>query len=155
VTSASGGERWSSASDGVAAELLRLLRSRTGEEEERGAGETEWRLGARDAIPTGISLSAVAHPRRRRTAAMWPAPGGARRASACGREGRGNRAAWLGWAEREAGRPSIACPLFFFFEIIFPKSLKETFEAFAKLFRGWSKKKNCSPQNSLQLCFNR
>ena len=35
------------------------------------------------------------------------------------REG-GNWAALSGWAEREAGRASSACPLFFFFEIIFP-----------------------------------
>jgi len=104
---------------------LRLLRLRTGEEEEGGAGETEWSLGTRDAVPTEVSRSAAPRPRRRRTAATWPASGGRRRASARGREReRGNRAALSVWAEREAGQPSSACRLLFsfFFEIIFPKA---------------------------------
>jgi len=87
-------------------------------------------------------------PRRvqcRRTAATWPAPGGARRAPRAGERGEGEAGRAAGSSEREAGRPSSACPLFFFFNLVSPKSLNNTFEAFTKLFRGWSKKKNCSP----------
>jgi len=88
-------------------------------------------------------------PRRVLDADVRP-PRGRRRVDKGGRPragegGRGNRAALSGWAKREAGWPSSACPLFLFFEIIFPKSLNETFEAFTNPFRGWSKKKNCSP----------
>ena len=115
-----------------------------GEEEEREERGTEWRIGARGAVPTGLSRSAAARPRRRRTAATWPAPGGARRAPRAGERGEGKRAALSGWAEREAGRPSSACPLFFFLNFFSPKSLNKTFDAFTNLFRGWSEKKNCS-----------
>jgi len=88
-------------------------------------------------------------PRRVHDADVRP-PRGWRRVDEGGRprvgeRGRGNQAALSGWAEREAGWPSSACPLSHFFEIIFPISLNETFEAFTNLFRGWSKKKNCSP----------
>ena len=106
--------------------LLLLLRSRTGEEREQG-GDRMGVLGARGGVPTGISRSAAARPRRRRTAVTWPASGGSRRAPARWREGRGKRAARLHWAEWEAGRPSSACPLFFFFQFLFSKKLKEDF----------------------------
>jgi len=59
----------------------------------------------------------------RRTAATWPTPGGARRAPRVGERGEGKRAALSDWAEREAGRPSSACPLFFFFEFLFLKKV--------------------------------
>ena len=112
---------------------------------ERGAGETEWRVGARGAVPTGVSRSAAARPRRRRTVATWPAPGGARRAP-CAEE-RGGETGPRCLAGPKGRRVGQAAPasFLFFFEIIFPKSLNETFEAFRNLFRGWSKKKNCSP----------
>jgi len=133
---------WPAASGGA-----RPAMARTGEERERG--------GHRMGVPGGAGWrpdrdKAMARPRRRRTAATWPAPGGARRAPARGREGRAKRAVQLGWAEREAGLPP-----FLFFNFFSPKSLNKIFEAFAKLFRGWGKKKNCYPQNSLQLCFNK
>jgi len=51
--------------------------------------------------------------------------------------------------------PAAPAPFSFFFNFFSPKSLNKTFEAFTNPFRGWSKKKNCSPQNSLQLCFNK
>ena len=63
----------------------------------------------------GEGGSAAACSRRRRTAATWPAPGGARRAPRAGERGEGKRAALSGWAEREAGRPSSACALSLFF----------------------------------------
>jgi len=56
---------------------------------------------------------------RRRTAAMWPSLDGARRAPRAGERGEGEAGRAAGWAEREAGRHSSACPLFFFFEILF------------------------------------
>ena len=143
MTIASGGERRSSASDGVAAELLRLLHSRMVEEEERGAGETEWCLWARDVVSTGISRSAAARQRRRRTAATWPTSGGRRRASARGREreGKPGRAVWLG---RKGGGSALQHlpPLLFFLNFFSPKRLNKIFEALKKLFRGWGKKKN-------------
>ena len=45
-------------------------------------------------------------------------------------------------------------PFSFFLNFFSPKSSNKIFEAFAYHFRGWSKKKKGSPQNSLQLCFN-
>jgi len=60
---------------------------------------------------------------RRRTAATWPAPGGARRAPRAGERGEGKLAALHGWAEREAGRPSSASPLFFSFVFLFSKKV--------------------------------
>ena len=69
-------------------------------------------------------------------------------------EGRGKpgRTAWLG--RKGGGWPSSAWPLFFFLNFFSPKSLNKIFEAFANLFRGWSKNKKGSPQNPLQLCFS-
>jgi len=72
-----------------------------------------------------------------------------------GERGRGNRAALSGWAEREAGRPSSACPLFFFLKLFSQKTSMRLLKLLQIFFRGWSKKKNCSPQNSLQLFFNK
>jgi len=121
-----------------------LLRSRTREERERG-GDRMGCLGARGGVPTEISRSAGRPcPRRRRTAATWPASGGARWASARGREGRGNRAARLGWAEREAGRPSSACPLFFFLNFFSPKIFQTHFDKFRFFFSFGPQNKRCS-----------
>ena len=58
-------------------------------------------------------------PRRVHDADIRP-PRGPRRVDEGGRpcageRGRGNQAALFGLAEREAGQPSSACPLFFFF----------------------------------------
>jgi len=101
-----------SAGNGAAAVGAAAAALASGEGE--GAGGTEWRLGARGAVPTGLSWSAE---RRVHDAGVRP-PRGRRRVERGGRpragEGRGGRAARLGWAEREAGRPSSACLLFFF-----------------------------------------
>jgi len=61
----------------------------------RSGEETEWGvLGARGSVSTGLSRSArQPRPRCRRTAATWPAPGGARRARPRAGEGRGKWAA--------------------------------------------------------------
>jgi len=105
---------------GALPQLLLLLR---GEEEERGAGRQNgvaWGRGT--ASRPGVGGSAAARPQRRRTATTWRAPGGARRAPRAGERGEGKRAALSGWAEREAGRPSSACPLSLFFEFLFSNS---------------------------------
>jgi len=100
----------------VRAELLRLrLRSRT-EEEEREARATErveWPGGAGrrpdqvKAVGRGASNAGVRPPRGRRRVDQ-----GGRRARERKGEGEAGRAA--GWAEREAGRSSSACPLSLF-----------------------------------------
>jgi len=104
--------------------------------EGEGNGEgTEWGgLGARGGVPTGIrpvgrGASTTPAYGRHVAGAGWSDA-----ASARGREGRGKRATLSGWAEREAGRPSSACP--FFLNFFSPKSLNKIFEAFAELFRG-------------------
>ena len=129
-----GGEQRSFSGDGTAAELLRLrLRSRAEEEEreERGQNGVAWGRGA--ASRPGEGGSAAAHPRRRRTAATWPAPGGARRAPRAGERREGKRAALPGWAEREAGRSSSACPVSLFF-ISFLKLFLNSFGLFKNHF---------------------
>jgi len=50
-------------------------------------------------------------------------------------------------------RPASAPFPFSIFFDFFSKSKNAIFEALANLFRSWSKKKNCSAQKSLQLCF--
>jgi len=122
-----------------------LLLSRTEEEKrERSGGDrmARWGMGCRPdrGKPVGRGASTTPAYGRHVAGAEWSEAGAAR-----GREGRGNWDTLPGWAEREAGWPSCACPLSLFFEIIFLKSLNETFEAFTNLFRGSSKKKNCSP----------
>jgi len=71
------------------------------------------------------------------------------------RGGRG--AGWLGWLRwlgwLVGAGPPVNSPPFSFFKLFFSKSLNEIFEAFAKLFRSWSKKNKCYPPNPLQLCF--
>jgi len=119
--------------------MLRLLLSRTEEGEGNREG-TEWGgLGVWGGVPTGIrplgrDASTTPAYGRHVAGAGWSEAASARR-----REGRGKRAALSGWAEREVGRPSSACPLFFFLNFFSPKSLNKIFEAFAKLFSGWSK----------------
>jgi len=73
-------------------------------------------------------------PRRQRTAATWPAPGGEGRARPCAAR-RGKK---LGRAsertEIEAGRPSSACPPFLsFFYFFFPNIFQAHFDLF-KIF---------------------
>jgi len=58
-------------------------------------------------------------------------------------EGKLGHTASLG--RKGGGSAQQRLPLFFFLSFFSPKSLNETFEAFTKLFRGWSKKKNWSP----------
>ena len=89
----------------------------------RGCGREWRRRGSRaDRIASGgagccpdrcVHDAGVRPPRGRH----WVERGG----RLCMGEGRGGRAARLGWAEREAGRPSSACPLFFFFKLLFQK----------------------------------
>jgi hypothetical protein len=75
---------------------------------------TEWRLGARGAVPTGVSRSASGGPRRRRMAAMWPASGGARWAPAHGRgEGETRPCGLAGPKGRRSAQQRL--PLFLFF----------------------------------------
>jgi len=88
---------------------------------ERGGDRMEWPGGAgqrSDQLKAGRS-------RRVHDADVRP-PRGRRRVDEGGRprageRGRGNRAALSGWAKREAGRPSSACPLFFFLKLFFQK----------------------------------
>jgi len=96
-------------------------------EEEREWEETEWRLGARGAVPTGVSWSASG-------SSTTPAYGrhvagvGWSEAGARARErGGGNWAARLGWAEREAVGPAAPAPFSLFFEFVFSKKLKYDF----------------------------
>ena len=120
---ASGG---ASAGNGAAAVTAAAAALASGEGE--GAGEwTEWCLGARGAVPTGVSRSASG-------ASTTPAYGrnvagvGWSKAGARARErgeGRPGRTAWLG--RKGGGRPSSACPLFLFFEFLFSKKLKYDF----------------------------
>jgi len=106
----------------------RLLLRASGEEEGVGRG-TEWRrLGARGGVPTGLCRSAGRpRPRGRRTAATWPALGGARRARPRVGEGEGELGRVAERAEREAGRPSSAYPLSPFFEFLFLIILPNSF----------------------------
>jgi len=90
---------------------------------ERGGDRMEWPGGAGrrpDQVKGG-------RPRRVHDADVRP-PRGRRRVDEGGRprageRGRGNWAALSGRAEREAGRPSSACPLFFFLKL-FSQKLK-------------------------------
>jgi len=59
---------------------------------------------------------------RRRMAATGPPRDGVRRAPRAGERGEGEAGRAAGWAERETGRPSSACPLSIFFEILFSNS---------------------------------
>jgi hypothetical protein len=90
---------------------------RAEEEGEGGRGGQNGRngLGACAGVPTRGVGGRPRRVQRRRTAATWPAPGGARRAPRARERGEGERAALPSWARREAGRPSSACPLFLFF----------------------------------------
>jgi len=94
---ASGGAR-----PAMAPRRLFLLRSWAENERERGgqygaSGGAGWRPD-RDK-----PIGRAARPRRRRTAATWLAPGGARRARPRAREGRGGEARPRGWMGRKGG----------------------------------------------------
>ena len=148
-----------------AAEWLLLRASeREGESASKGArlaAGTEADAVGRSWWPTRARLS------RRMLATRWPSSAGSprrhstavRARTRCGRErgeggGRGaGIPGWLRWLGRLVGAgPPVNSPLSLFLILFFPKSLNEIFEAFTNLFRGWSKKRKCSPQNSLQLC---
>ena len=125
-------------------------------EEEREREGTVWRLGARGAVPTGVSRSASGASTtpaygRHMAGVRWSKTGTRVR-----ERGGGNWAARLGSAEREAVGPAAPAPFsfFFFFNFFSPKSSNKICEAFANHFRGWSKKKKGSPQNFLQFFFN-
>ena len=101
-----GSEQRSFSGDGAVAELLRLLlRSRVEEEEreERAIERVEWPGGA------------GRRPDQVKAVGRGASNAGARRAPCAGERGEGKRATLSGWAEREAGRPSSACPLSLFF----------------------------------------
>jgi len=88
------------------------------------SGATKWSLGVRGGVPTrlrpvGRGASTTPTYGRHVAGVGWTKVGVAH-----GREGRGKRAALRGWAEKEASRPSSACPLFFFFEFLFSKKFK-------------------------------
>ena len=119
--------------------LLLLLRSQVGKERERGGDRME-RLGARGGVPTGLSRSAGRpRPRRRRTAATWPAPGGARRAHPHAGEGRGSWAARLSGPKGRRVGPAAPAP-FFFFLIFFLNSFSKFILANLKPFLALSPK---------------
>ena len=119
----------------MAPRQLLLLRLRSRAEKEREREGTEWRLGARDAVPTGVSRSAE---RRVHNAGVRP-PCGRRRVERGGRpragEGRGKpgRAAWLG--RKGGGSAQQRLPAFLFFEFLFSKKLKWDFWGFFKSFQ--------------------
>ena len=94
--------------------LLLLLRSRAEKERERGgqngaSGGAGWRPD-RDKL-----VGRAARPRRRRTAATWPAPGGARRARPRAGEGRGGWAARLDGPKGRRVSPAAPAPFPLFF----------------------------------------
>jgi hypothetical protein len=98
---------------------------RAEEEGEGGRGGDRMEGVAWEPAPASRPGGVGGRPRRvqrRRTAATWPAPGGARRAPRAREREEGERAALPSWARREAGRPSSACPLSFFFEFLFSNS---------------------------------
>jgi len=88
--------------------------------------------------PVGRGASTTPAYGRHVAGAGWSEGGAARRRE---RGGEAGRAVWLG---RKGGGSAQQC-LSAFFEFLFSKSLNKTFEAFTNLFRGWCKKKNCSP----------
>ena len=119
-----GGEQRSISGDGAVVELLWLLlcsRAEEEEREERATERVEW-PGGRGAASRPGEGGRPRRVQRQRTAATWPAPGGVRRALRAGERGEGKRATLSGWAERETGRPSSACPLSLFFEFLFSNS---------------------------------
>jgi hypothetical protein len=78
--------------------MLRLLRSRAEEEEERGAGAIEWSLGTRGGVltwlrPVGRGASTTPVYGRHVAGAGWSEAGVARRRE---REGKPGHAVWLG-----------------------------------------------------------
>ena len=84
-------------------------------ERARATERVEWSGGA-GRRPDQVGGGQPRRAQRRRTAATWPPRNGARQAPHAGeREGRGEAGRAAGWAEREAGRPSSACPFSFFF----------------------------------------
>ena len=97
------------------------------EEGERGAGDrmegVVWGRGV--ASRPGGGGGRPRRAQRRRTAATWPSRDGARRAPRVGERGEGEAGRAAGWAEREAGRPSSACSLFYFFLKIFSQILSK------------------------------
>jgi len=103
----------------------------------------------------------IGEPRMPSTRRRRPDTVGRARGAAVAERGEGGgrgagRPGWLRWLGRLVGTgPLVNSPLSLFLNLFFPKSLNETFEAFAYLFRSCGKKKNCSPPNFLQLCFNR
>jgi len=124
----------------------RLLLRASGEEEEGVGRGAEWGvLRARGGVPTGLSRSVGRpRPRRRRTAATWPVPGGARRARPRAGEVRGKMGIAAERAEREAGRPSSACPLFFLFLNFFSQFFSQIhFYYFKTFFSFTHKNKSC------------
>jgi len=103
---------------GGAPPRLLLLRERGGRRES-GAGETEWRLGARGAVPTGVSRSASGASTtlaygRHVAGAGWSEAGVRARERG---EGRPGRAAWLG--RKGGGSAQQRLSPFLFFEFLF------------------------------------
>jgi len=73
--------------------------------------------------------------------ARWSEAGAAHGTESGGEAG---RAAWLGRKGGGSAQQRLS-PFLFFLISFLEKGFNETFEAFTKLFRGWSKKKNCFP----------
>ena len=91
------------------------------------------RLGARGGVPTGLSLSAGRpRPRRRRTAATWPAPGGVRRARPHTGEGRG--AARLNGLKGRRVGPAAPAPFLLFLNLFSPIIFQTHFDKFKTFF---------------------
>ena len=102
---------------------------RAEEEGEGGRGGQNGRngLGACAGVPTRGVGGRPRRVQRRRTAATWPAPGGARRVRAREGEGEGRQAGSLAGPKGKRGWPSSACPFLFFFEFLFSKFFLNSF----------------------------
>ena len=102
---------------------------RAEEEGEGGRGGDRMEGVAWEPAPASRPGGVGGRPRRvqrRRTAATWPAPGGARRVRAREGEGEGRQAGSLAGPKGKRGWPSSACPfLFFFLKIYFLQILSK------------------------------
>ena len=112
----------------------------------RGAGRRPDQVGG--AVGRGAPNAGVRPPRGRRGMGQ----GGCH---AREREGRGEAGRAAGWTEREEGRPSSACPLFFFFEILFSNSFQNHLDYLKITFTFFSQKQGSPKTKPLQLCFNK
>ena len=111
-----------------------LLLHASGEEDGVGRGQSGGGLGARGGVLTTLCRSAGRpRPRCRRTAAMWPAPGGVRRARPRAGEGE-----WAARASGSKGRrvgPAAPGPFLFCLNFFSQLFCQTYFDPFKILFR--------------------